>query len=76
MFQSVTVYTFLKTKGVIPLAKKDEKIVLHFCELLRKMRVSPVVCCQMTPTALVLITMMVTGLAMLNRFFTTWIMSC
>jgi len=76
MFLAVTVYMFLKTKVPFHLQNKNEKIVLHCCELLRKTRVCPVACCQMTPTALVFITMMLTGLAMLNRFFTAWIMSC
>lgn len=42
MFQAVTVYTFLKTKVPFHLQNKDEKIVLHFCELLKKRRICPV----------------------------------
>lgn len=65
-------------KGTFPLAKqgwKDCSTIL-WVELLRKMRVCPAVCCQMTRTALVFITMMLTGLAMLNSFSTTWILPC
>lgn len=75
MFQAVTVYMFLTTKVPFHLQNKDEKIGLHFCELLRKTKVCTVACCQMTPTALVFLTMMLTGLGMLNGFFTAWITS-